>query len=148
MSTSDFDLSLKIHGQGHKQSQNSLVQGTNWVRHPINSHPFHSLSNSSSIPEIQLLQNLTLKIHGQGHGWGSHFFRFMSTSHPIPEKWLFQYLTLNIPGQGHGWVPGGPNIPSTHNLTSLLFHVNQPCHSWDTTTGISNFHLENPRSRS
>ena len=43
---------------------------TTWVQHSIDSHPLHSMSISHSIPEIRLFQNLTLKIQGQGHGWG------------------------------------------------------------------------------
>ena len=34
------------------------------------SHPFCSMSIGPPIPEIQRFQNLTLKINGQGHGWG------------------------------------------------------------------------------
>ena len=39
---------------------------TKWVQHPIDSHPFRSMSIDPSIPEIQQIQNLTLKIQGQG----------------------------------------------------------------------------------
>ena len=39
-----------------------------WAQHSVDSHPFHSMSG---IPlELWLFQNLTLKIKGQGHGWG------------------------------------------------------------------------------
>ena len=85
----------------------------------MDSHPFErdSMSIGHPIPEIWLFQNLTMKIEGQGHGWGqswksqsgckipidSHPFRSMSISHPIPEIRLFQNLTLKIQGQGHGW---------------------------------------------
>ena len=41
-----------------------------WVQHSIDSHPFYPMSMGHPIPEIQLFQNLTLKIQGQGHGWG------------------------------------------------------------------------------
>ena len=43
---------------------------TAWVQHSIDSHPFNSMSIGHPIPEIWLFQNLTLKIQGQGHGWG------------------------------------------------------------------------------
>ena len=43
---------------------------TTWVQHSIDSHPFNSMSIGHPIPEIQLFQNLTLKIQGRGHGWG------------------------------------------------------------------------------
>ena len=39
---------------------------TMWVSHPIDSHPFCSMSIGPPIPEIQHFQNLTLKIKGQG----------------------------------------------------------------------------------
>ena len=43
---------------------------TTWVQYSINSHLFNSMSIGHPIPEIWLFQNLTLKIQGQGHGWG------------------------------------------------------------------------------
>ena len=46
---------------------------TTWVQHSIDSHSFHSVSIGHPIPEIQLFQNLTLKIKGQGHGWGERW---------------------------------------------------------------------------
>ena len=39
---------------------------TKWVKHPIDSHAFRSMSIGPSIPDIQHFQNLTLKIQGQG----------------------------------------------------------------------------------
>ena len=56
-----------------------------WVQHSIDSHPYNSMSIGHLIPEIWLFQNLTLKIQGQGHGWG--------------QSWKSQ---------------SGCNIPSTH----------------------------------
>ena len=41
-----------------------------WVLHSVYSHPFHSMSIGHPVPELWLFQNLTLKIKGQGHGWG------------------------------------------------------------------------------
>ena len=46
---------------------------TSWVQHSIDSHPFHSMSISHPIHKIRLFQNLTLKIQGQGHGWGERW---------------------------------------------------------------------------
>ena len=46
---------------------------TPWVQHSIDSHPFNSMSIGHPIPEIWLFQNLTLKIQGQGHGWGERW---------------------------------------------------------------------------
>ena len=41
-----------------------------WLQHSVNSHPFRSMSIGHPIPELWLFPNLTLKIKGQGHGWG------------------------------------------------------------------------------
>ena len=49
------------------------LQVTTWVQYSIDSHPFHSMSISHPIPEKRIFQNLTLKIQGQGHGWGEHW---------------------------------------------------------------------------
>ena len=46
---------------------------TTWVQHSVDSNPFRSMSICPPIPEIQYFQNLTLKIQGQGHGWGGHW---------------------------------------------------------------------------
>ena len=46
---------------------------TTWVEHSVDSYPFHSTSIRHPIPEIRLFQNLTLKIQGQGHGWGERW---------------------------------------------------------------------------
>ena len=64
--------------------------------------------NQITIPEIQLLWNLTLKIKGQGYGWDqrsrSHsspgiqpmnlLFSFTSIGPTIPEIWPIECLTL------------------------------------------------------
>ena len=112
----------------------SNLKETKWVWHPIDSHPFHSMSIYPPIPEIQHFHNLTLKIQDQGHGWGGHWksqhgsnillthiplIPCQSAGHPIPEIWLFQNLSLRIQGQGHGWgerwkSQSGCNILSTH----------------------------------
>ena len=96
------------------------------------SHPFLSMSISHPIHKLRLFQNLTLKNHGQGHGWGEHLksqqgCNTLSTHIPfIPCQsvipllvWLFQNVTLKIQGQGHGWgqswkSQSGCNILSTH----------------------------------
>ena len=48
----------------------SKLKVKTWVQHSVDSHPFHSMSIGHPIPELWLFQNLTLKIEGQGHGWG------------------------------------------------------------------------------
>ena len=57
---------VKVMGEGK-------LKVTTWVQHSINSHPFHPMSIGHPIPEIRLFQNLTLKIQGQGHGWGQRW---------------------------------------------------------------------------
>ena len=49
------------------------LKATTWVQHSIDTHPFDSMSIGHPIPEIQSFQNLTLKIQGQGHGWGERW---------------------------------------------------------------------------
>ena len=63
---SKFDL----ENQGSSSWVRSQFKVTLWVQHPIDSHPFRSMSIGPPILEIQHFQNLTLKIKGQGHGWG------------------------------------------------------------------------------
>ena len=47
---------------------------TTWVQHSIDPHTFNSKSIGHPIPKIRLFfQNLTLKIQGQGHGWGERW---------------------------------------------------------------------------
>ena len=61
MTFSKFDLKIK-GSRSWVRSQFKIIM---WVLHPIDSHPFHSMSISHPIPEIQRFQNLTLKIEGQ-----------------------------------------------------------------------------------
>ena len=119
------------------------------------------MSIGHPIPEIRLFRNLTLKIPGQGHGWGESWkpqygSNILSTHipfFPCPSAIpflirLFQNLTLKSKVK----VVGERNVESNkvgvtyYGLTSLSFHVNRPFHSWDTA--FSKFQLENPRSRS
>ena len=48
----------------------SKLKVTTWVQHSVDSHPFCSMTIRHHIPELRLFLNLTLKIKGQGHGWG------------------------------------------------------------------------------
>ena len=104
---------------------------TSWVEDSIDSHPFRSMSIGHPIHKIWL-KNLTLKIQGEGHGWGErwksqHESNILSTHIPlIPCQsaipfliWLFKNLNLKIKGQGPGWgqswkSQSGCNILSTH----------------------------------
>ena len=135
---------------------------TTWVQHFIDSHPLRSMSIIPTIPEIQHFQNLTLKIQGQGHGWWERWksqsgCNILSTHIPsIPHQSAIPFLKYNFfkiwPWKSKVKVMGEGNVEShkvgvaSYRLTSLPFYVNRPFHSWDTA--VSNFDLENPRSRS
>ena len=114
------------------------------------------------IPGIQLFQNLTLEIQGQGHGWGqswksqhgsniqSTHIPFVSCQSGIP---FLGYNFLKIwPWKSRVKVMGNVKVQShnvgltSYRLTSLSFHVNRPSHSWDTA--FSKFDMENQGSRS
>ena len=116
-------------------------------------HPIH---------KIWLFQKSTLKIQGQGHGWGDswksqHGSNILSTHKPfIPCQSAIPFLRYDFskiwPWKSKVKVMVEIKVEShkvgvtSYWLTSLLFHVNRPCHSWDTA--FSKFDLENPRSRS
>ena len=127
-----------------------------------NSHPFHSKWVDPPIPKLQQFQYLTLKIRGQGHGWGQSLksqceSNILSTHIPfVPCKPAIPFLRYDFfkiwPWKSKVKVMGEVDIEShkvsvrSYRLTSLSFHVNRPSHSWDTT--FSKFDLENPRWRS
>ena len=133
-----------------------------WVSYPIDSHPFHSMSIGPPILEIQHFQNMTLKIKGQGHGWGHSSksqcgSRILSTHIPfVPYQSALPFLWYSIfkilPWESRVKVMGEVTVEShnvgltSYRLTSLSFHVNRPSHSWDTA--FSKFDLENQGSRS
>ena len=155
---SKFDL----QNQGSRSWVRSKLKVTTWVQHSFDSHPFRSMWIGHPIPELRLFQNLTLKIKGQGHGWGhssksqggsnilsAHIpFIPCQTGIPFLSYDFFENLTLKIKGQGHEWGHSskwqcGSNILSIH----IPF---VPCQSalpsWDTV--FSKFDLENQGSRS
>ena len=120
------------------------------------------MSIGPPIPEIQHFQNLTLKIHGQGHEWGEswkpqHGSYILSTHIPfIPCQSAIPFLRYDFfkiwPWKSKVKAMVEVKVQShkvgvtSYRLTSLSFHVNRPSHSWDTA--FSKFDLENPRSRS
>ena len=61
---------LDLENQGSRSWVRSKLKVTTWVQHSVDSHPFRSMWIGHPIPELRLFQNLTLKIKGQGHGWG------------------------------------------------------------------------------
>ena len=135
---------------------------TTWVQHSINSHPFRSMSIGHPTHKIRLFQNLTLKIQAQGHGWGEHWksrhgSNILSTHIPfVPCQSAIPFIRKDFfkiwPWKSTVKIMVEVKVEShkvgvtSYRLTFLLFHVNRPSHSWDTT--FSKFDLENPRSRS
>ena len=116
--------------------------------------------NRPSHSEIQLFQNLTMKIHGQGHVCGqssrSHLtfkiqrsswnplvtfeawisvdmfaIRFVAIGPLLAEIWEIPYLTLKIQGQGHGQgQTRWTHLSSRVQSICLLFVSWQSDHFW------------------
>ena len=119
-----------------------MLKVTTWVQHSIDSHPYHSMSIGHPIPEIRLFQNMTLKIQGQGHGWGQSWktqsgCNILSTHIPfVPCQSALPFLRYSIlkiwPWKSKVKVMGEVDIeshnmgPTFYRLTYLSFHVNQP----------------------
>ena len=121
---------------------------TTWGQHSINSHPFRFMSSSHPIPEIWLFQNLTLKIQGQGHGWGERW-KSQSRCNILPTHIPFVPCQLAIPFLRYNFLKIWPwksklkdmvevKVESykvgvtSYWLTCLWFNVNRSFHSWDT----------------
>ena len=123
----------------------SKFKVTTWVQHPIDSHPFGSMSIHPLIPMIELFfQNLTFKIQGQSHSSRSHTkYNILSTRIPFIPYWsalpFLRYSYFwNWPWKSKVKVMGEVKVQSdnvsltSYRLTSLWFHVNRPSHSLDT----------------
>ena len=138
----------------------SKFKVTMWVKHPVDSHPFRSMSIWQPNAESRFFQNLTLKFKGQGHGWGHSsksqcgssilltHIPFVPCQSALP---FLRYSILKIlPWKSRVKVMDEVTVQShnvgltSYRFTSLLFHVNQPSHSWDTS--FSKFDLENQNS--
>ena len=127
----------------------SKLKVTTWGLHSVDSHPFRSMSFGHPIPELWLFENLTLKIKGQGHGWGH------SSKSQCGSNILLAHIPF-IPCQSGIWFPsydffkiwlwkssvnvmGEVTVQSynvdltSYRLTSFSFHVNQTSDSWVTT---------------
>ena len=107
----------------------------------MDSHPFCSMSIGPPVPELWLFQNLTLKIKGQGHGWGNNSksqcgSNILSTHIPfVPCQSALPFLTYSIfkiwPWKSRVKVMGEVTIQShnvgltSYGLTSLFV----PCQS-------------------
>ena len=108
------------------------------------------------VPEIQPFKKLTLKIQGQGHGWGQSSksqckSNILLTHIPfVPCQSAFPFLRYSI-FKIWPWKSKVKVIAQVHKvgiapywLISILFHVDRPSHSWDTA--ISKIEVENSRS--
>ena len=100
------------------------------------------MSIGHPVPELWFFQNLTLKIKGQGHGWG-HSSRsqcessILSTHIPFVPcqsatpflRYIqhFKNLTLKIKGQGHGWGHSSKSQCGSSSLSTHIYFV--PCQS-------------------
>ena len=98
----------------------SKFKVTMWVQHPIDSHPFRSMSIWHPIAELRLFQNLTLK---------STHIPFVPCQSGIPfvSYDFFKNLTLKIKGQGHGWGHSSKSQCGSSILSNHILFV--PCQS-------------------
>ena len=110
------------------------------------------------VPVIQLFKKLTLKIQGEGHGWGQSAKSqcesdILSTHIPlVPCQSSLPFLRYSM-FKIWPWKSKVMIIAQAHKvgitpywLISPKFHVDRPSHSWDTA--ITKFDAENSRSRS
>ena len=126
-------------------------------------------ANRPSHSEIQLFQNLTMKIHGQGHVCGQRSrscltfkirrSRLWSRSNPLVtfEAWssidmfafhfmaIRPYLTLKIQGQCHGQGQITFEASEFNRYVFFLFHGNRTTFGWDIGNKL-HIDLENSRS--
>ena len=100
-----WDTAISIFYLENPRSRSWLrwtLKVTAWVQHSIDSHTFRSMSIGHPIPEIRLFQDLTLKIQGQGHGWGQSrksqsWGNTLSTDIPfVPCQSILPFLRRNI----------------------------------------------------
>ena len=136
------DLTLKIQ-------VNVIPEG-----HIVGTTPYQLISLSFDVDEpshsyLLLLKNFTLKIQGQGYGWGEHWkshhgSNILLTHIPfVPSQSAIPFLSYSIfrlwPWKSKVKVMGEANVErhnmgsTLYQLTSLSFNVNLPSHSWDTT---------------
>ena len=150
-----------LENQRSRSWKRWTLKVTRWVQHSIDSHSFRSMTINHPMLKIWLFQILTLKIHGQGYGWGEcwksqHGSNILSTHIPfIPCQSAIPFLRYKFfqiwPWKSKVKVMTEVKVEShkvgvtSYLLTSLSFYFNQPSHSWDTA--FLKFDLENTRSR-
>ena len=103
-------------------------------------YPFCSMSIGLPIPEIMLFQNLTSKLHGQGHGCDQRSksysqpsilsLHFLFISHKSDQHFLrysyFEIWPWSIQGQSHEWGQRSRShiIPSIQQM-HFIFNSHQ-----------------------
>ena len=104
----------------------SKFKVTTWVPHPINSHPFGSMSIHPLVAMIELFWNLTFKIQGQSHSWRSHsWYNILSTHIPFIPCWSallflrFSYLK-NWPWKSKVKIMARRAGASTEHTSTIL----------------------------
>ena len=111
------------------------VQSHNVGLHPIDSHPFRSMSIGPPIPEIQHFQNLTLKIKGQGqmtlvlHNYRSRQFHRTSNGRNPSSDFKDMGFAKSGPSaawfdkfSAHGQTHIGQITMTVHNYRSRQVH--------------------------
>ena len=147
------NLVLKIQGQDKSMGKVTGQGDTQSTIMLLILLPFNFKSNSPSIPEIQLFQNLNFNIQNfnvnimgevkvQGHTVGptSHsltLIPFVPCQSALPLL-RYNYFKIGlwnskVKFMGEVKIQGHIVSPTSYWLTSLLFHVNLPLHSCDAT---------------
>ena len=151
-----WKFKVKVMGEVKVESHN---MGPTFSR--LTSLSFH-VTRASHSWVMTFWENLTLKIKGQGHGWG-HSSKSQCGSNIllahipfIPCQSGIRFLSDDFfkiwPWKSRVKVMGEVTVQShnvdltSYRLTSLSFHVNRASDSWVTT--FSKFDLENQGSRS
>ena len=125
------NLTFKIQNQGHPNILSTHI-------------PFIPRKLTLTFVRCAFFKKLTLKNQGQGHSSRSHSeANTLSTHIPfVPCQSILTFLRYSSykiwPWKSKVKVMGEVEIqihnvdPTSYRLTSLKFHVNRPCHSWDT----------------
>ena len=132
---------VKVMGEVNVENHNMGPQS-------IDSHPFCFMSIGHPIPKIRLFENLTLKMQGQGHGWGEHWKSqhgsniLLTHIHFIPCQSAIPFLRNDFfkiwPWKSKVKVTVEVKVEShkvgvaSYRLAALWFHVNRPFDSCDT----------------
>ena len=145
MPTSEITRSLS-RTSTHPTLVTRTSRSWSWM---INSHPFCSMLIDPPIPKIRLFQTLTLKLQGQGHGYGqsvrSHivcpasnwFASFSFYINQTNNFWetaisTFDLENCKVKVMGEVKVQGHIVDPASNWCTSFSFHVNWTNHSYDS----------------